>query len=91
MATFDQVAEPSELTIDPILRVFQDTGEKLIPSAIYDIQSNADAFRYASTLEKRCRLFDDLVRSNRFGLVTALACTLSQEMRACMLIASGRR
>ena len=54
MATSDQVAEQSELTIDPILRVFQEAGEKKIPSAIYDIQGNANAFIYAFTLEKRC-------------------------------------
>jgi len=90
MATSNQVVEQSAHTFDPILRVFEDTGSEQIPSTIYDIQIKADAFRYASTLEKRTQLFDELVRSNRFGLVTALACTLSKGRCTYMLIGFGR-
>jgi len=78
MATSNQVVEQSNDSLDPILRVFEDFGVKPIQSTIYDIQNKADAFRHASTPEKRCRLFDEFVNSNRSGLVMALACTSSK-------------
>jgi hypothetical protein len=84
MATSNEVVGQSAHTSDPILRVVEETVGKPIPSTIYDVQSKAGAFRHASTPEKRCRLFDEFVKSNRVGVVMALACTSSKGRCVCV-------
>jgi hypothetical protein len=76
--------------VDLVLRSFEDNGVKLIPTYIYDVQSKADAFRSTTATEKRCRLFDEFIKSNRSGLVTALACTLNKDcVRVCSMYLAG--
>lgn len=61
---------------DVILSAFADSDNGVISGFPYEVQIRLDAFKYASSPEKRDRLLDELLQRKGSVLVTALACIL---------------
>ena len=70
--------EPSQHTFNPdaTLDAFAYGDSGAIPGFAYEIQSSSDAFKYASSLEKRDRLLDELLKRKDSLFEVALACML---------------
>ena len=70
---------------DAILNAFADSDHGVISDSAYEVQSSSDAFKYASSPEKRDRLLDELLHRKDSVLVVALACMLFKIRQICTL------
>lgn len=61
---------------DATLSALADSDNGVISNFIYEAQSSSDAFKYASSPEKRDRLLNELLQRKDSILVTALGCML---------------
>jgi hypothetical protein len=82
-----EVIEQSAHTFnhDSILDAFADGDTGVIPDFAYEIQSSSDAFKYASSTEKRDRLLDEFLKRKDALFMAALACTLSKTLTMYIL------
>ena len=78
--------EPSQHAFNPnaILDAYGDNGA--ISDLAYEVQSSSDAFKYASSPEKRNRLLDELLKRRDSRFEAILACMLFKIRNVCSLI-----
>jgi len=61
---------------DAILGAFTNGDNGVISDFVYEVQNSSDAFKYASSPEKRDRLLHEFLKRNDWLFVAALACML---------------